>query len=165
MTKLKPHIRWMIRCDMPTIQSIEAASFEYPWQEEDFNRHLRQHNSIGMVAEYDEQVVGFMVYECYKHRIELPNFAVHPKFRRRGVATHMVAKLTGKLSVGRRTEIALKVKETNLPAQLFFRESGFRAVSVLRDSLEGTSEDAYRMIFTLQSAPLEPGNRIRHLLR
>ena len=39
----------------------------------------------------------------------------------------------------------LEVRETNLPAQLFFRQLGFRAVSVLRDFYEDTTEDAYLM--------------------
>ena len=57
------HIRWMIRRDMPEVLEIEQSSFEFPWTEEDFIRCLRQRNCIGMVAEYDEKVVGFMIYE------------------------------------------------------------------------------------------------------
>ena len=44
----------------------------------------------------------------------------------------MIAKLIAKLSSQRRSRIVLEVRETNLAAQLFFRENGFRAVSVLR---------------------------------
>ena len=55
----------------------------------------------------------------------------------------MVAKLAGKLSDQRRNRILLEVRETNLPAQLFFRENGFRAVSVSSRFYEDTPEDAY----------------------
>jgi len=65
--------------------------------------------------------------------------------RRLGVGTQMIAKLIGKLSVQRRSRITLEIRETNLPAQLFFRENGFRAVSVLRSFYEDTPEDAYLM--------------------
>jgi ribosomal-protein-alanine N-acetyltransferase len=37
------------------------------------------------------------------------------------------------------------VRETNLPAQLFFRSLGFRAISVLKDFYQDTTEDAYLM--------------------
>src|SRR5918999_229603 len=47
---------------------------------------------------------------------------------RQRVGHQMVAKLVGKLSSHRRTRIALSVRETNLPAQLFFRIQGFRAL-------------------------------------
>ena len=74
--EVRVHIRWMIRRDMPEVLAIEASSFEFPWVEEDFIRCLRQRNSIGMVAEHDEQVVGFMIYELNRNRIQVLNFAV-----------------------------------------------------------------------------------------
>jgi ribosomal-protein-alanine N-acetyltransferase len=164
--EVRVHIRWMIRRDMPEVLAIEASSFEFPWVEEDFIRCLRQRNCIGMVAEHDDQVVGFMIYELNKNRIQVLNFAVAPEFRRRGVGTQMVAKLIGKLSAQRRTRIALEVRETNLAAQLFFRTTGFRAVTVLRNFYEDTPEDAYVMQyrFDAESAgAVDPDNRISRL--
>src|SRR5215471_1645201 len=118
---LPVHIRWMIRRDMPEVLAIEKQCFEFPWQDEDFIRCLRQRNCIGMVAEAGERVVGFMIYELHKSRLHILNFAVHEGFRRRGVGCQMVAKLISKLSSHRRTRITLEVRETNLAAQLFFR--------------------------------------------
>jgi ribosomal-protein-alanine N-acetyltransferase len=164
--EVRVHIRWMIRRDMPEVLTIEASSFEFPWVEEDFIRCLRQRNCIGMVAEHDDQVVGFMIYELNKNRIQVLNFAVAPDFRRRGVGTQMVAKLIGKLSAQRRTRILLEVRETNLAAQLFFRTIGFRAVSVLRNFYEDTPEDAYLMQYRYEAEPAgaaEPDNRISRL--
>ena len=76
------HIRWMIRRDMPEVLDIEAQGFEFPWSEEDFIRCHRQRNCIGMVAEFDERVVGFMIYELHKNRLHILNFAVHEDYRR-----------------------------------------------------------------------------------
>jgi [ribosomal protein S18]-alanine N-acetyltransferase len=142
---LPVHIRWMIRRDMPEVLAIEQQCFEFPWYEDDFIRCLRQRNCIGMVAEASERVVGFMIYELHKSRLHILNFAVHETHRRRGVGTQMSRKLIGKLSNDRRSRILLEIRETNLPAQLFFRQLGFRAVSVLRDFYEDTTEDAYLM--------------------
>jgi [ribosomal protein S18]-alanine N-acetyltransferase len=142
------HIRFMIRRDMPEVLDIETGSFEFPWSEEDFIRCLRQRNCIGMVAEYDERVAGFMIYELHKSRVHLLNLAVHPDFRRHGIGESMVQKLIGKLSHQRRNRILLEVRETNLSAQLFFRRAGFLAVSVLHDFYDDTQygkEDAYLM--------------------
>jgi ribosomal-protein-alanine N-acetyltransferase len=151
---------------MLEILEIEKQSFEFPWCEEDFIRCLRQRNCIGMVAERDEQIVGFMIYELHKTRLHILNFAVHAECRRRGVGKQMADKLIGKLSHQRRTRILLEVRETNLDAQLFFRTCGFRAISVLRDFYEDTVEDAYLMENryqpTLQEA-LQPVNRISRL--
>ena len=152
---LSVHIRWMIRRDMPEVLAAEEASFEFPWSEDDFIRCLRQRNCIGMVAEQQERVVGFMIYELHKNRLHILNFAVHPDFCRRGVGGQMVRKLVSKLSPQRRSRIMLEVRETNLAAQLFFKQLGFRAISLLREFYEDTPEDAYLMQFRLDAMPAE----------
>jgi [ribosomal protein S18]-alanine N-acetyltransferase len=143
--QVRVHIRWMIRRDMPEVLQTEQQSFEHAWTEEDFLRCLRQRNCIGMVAEQGEKVVGFMIYELHKAKLHILNFAVSPAWRRSGVGSQMVAKLISKLSSHRRTRITLEVRETNLPAQLFFSKQGFRAVRVLRGYYEDSGEDAFVM--------------------
>ena len=164
--EVRVHIRWMIRRDMPEVLDIEDESFEFPWLEEDFIRCLRQRNCIGMVAEHEDRVVGFMIYELHKNRIHVLNFAVASEYCRRGVGSQMVAKLIAKLSSQRRSRILLEVRETDLAAQLFFRENGFRAISVMRSYYEDTPEDAYLMQYRYRSerSPAsETGNRITRL--
>ncbi|MBX6316591.1 MAG: ribosomal protein S18-alanine N-acetyltransferase [Isosphaeraceae bacterium] len=162
---VRVHIRWMIRRDMPEVLAIEHASSEFPWCEEEFLRVLRQRNCIGMVAEYGERVVGFMIYELHKAKLQVLAFAVAPEFRRQGVGHQMVAKLVGKLSAHRRTRIVLHLRESNLGAQLFYKVQGFRAIEVLREYYEDTGEDAYVMQYLYDesltnSEPGVPVNRI-----
>src|SRR5262249_16802753 len=147
--QVRVHIRWMIRRDMPEVLQTEQASFDFSWTEEDFLRCLRQRNCIGMVAEFDDQVVGFMIYELHKAKLHILNFAVHPRYRRLGIARQMVGKLIGKRSSDRRTKIALAVRETNLTAQLFFRNVTFKAVKVLRSYYEDSGEDAFLMQYRI----------------
>lgn len=162
---LKVQIRWLIRRDMEEVLEIERTSFEFAWTEEDFLTCLRQRNCIGMVAERNHKIVGFMVYELHKSRLRILNFAVSPDARRQGVGTQMVQRLVDKLSQQRRKEIILEVRETNLAAQLFFKKQSFRAVCVLRNHYDDTTEDAYYMQYRLvdeSSFPAEfaPRNRI-----
>jgi ribosomal-protein-alanine N-acetyltransferase len=145
--KQKVHIRWMIRRDMPEVLTTERASFEFSWTEEDFLRCLRQRNCIGMVAETDDRVIGFMIYELHKTRLHVLNFAVHPAVRRTGIGAMMVGKLINKLSTHRRQKITLAVRERNTRAQVFFRGHDFRAVKVLRNYYEDSGEDAFQMEF------------------
>ena len=156
----------MIRRDMPAVLAIEEQCFEFAWTEDDFIRCLRQRNCIGMVAEQDDQVVGFMIYELHKNRLHVINFAVAQQVRRQGVGRTMVGKLLSKLSHERRNRIMLEVRETNLDAQLFFKQIGFRAVSVLRDFYDDTDEDAYVMQYRYRATAEElanPANRISRL--
>jgi ribosomal-protein-alanine N-acetyltransferase len=162
---LNVQIRWLIRRDMADVLRIEKQSFERPWTEEDFLCCLRQRNCIGMVAEHEHEIVGFMIYELHKSRLHILNFAVDNDFRRRSVGAQMVLRLVDKLSQQRRSEIMLEVRERNLDAQLFFRSQSFRAVTVLRAHYDDTAEDAYLMRFRLDAthdalSPYAPTNRI-----
>ena len=163
--QVRVHIRWMIRRDMPEVLEIERQSFEYAWSEEDFLCCLRQRNCIGMVAEHDHKIVGFMIYELHKSRLQILNFAVAPEVRRSGVGAQMVLRLIDKLSQQRRNEILLECRERNLEGQLFFRNQAFRAINVLRCHYDETGEDAYIMQFRLDASedslsPFAPQNRI-----
>jgi [ribosomal protein S18]-alanine N-acetyltransferase len=159
----RTQIRWLIRRDMEEVLTIERGSFQFAWTEEEFLCCLRQRNCIGTVAELDHKIVGFMIYELHKSMLRILNFAVSPNFRRAGIGHQMVQRLIDKLSQQRRREIVLEVRETNVPAQLFFARAGFRAVTVLRNHYDDTCEDAYYMRYSLTddaTLPFIPHNRI-----
>ena len=178
---LKVQIRWLIRRDMPEVLDIERGSFESAWTEEDFLCCLRQRCCIGMVAEYNHRIVGFMIYELHKAKLHVLNFAVDPEFYGQAIGTQLVEKLVDKLSQQRRQEIVLEVREGNLAAQLFFKKMGFRAVLIMRNHYNDTDEAAYVMrfsmeeetpvfIFTPENEPVEYGptgyvNRVARFLR
>lgn len=132
----KVQIRWLIRRDLPEVLEIERRSFEFAWDIEDLLRCIRQRNCIGMVAERDHRIVGFMVY-------------THPDHRREGIGSTMVRRLVDRLSQQRRKEIVLEVRESNLGAQLFFRSQGFRAFCVSREFYTDTDEAAYLLRYRL----------------
>ena len=147
-TKTYVTVRWMIRRDMDEVLKIERDGFSAPWGEEEFLKQLRQRSTIGMVAEFDTSVVGYMVYEMHKQRYQLLNIAVAKGCRRIGVGQVMIEKLKNKLDPQRRRRIVTEVSESNLNAQLFFRGLGFRAIEVMRDYFQhpdGRYEDAYVM--------------------
>ena len=151
--RLRIQLRWMIRRDMPEVLAIEQEAFEFPWSDEDFTRCLRQRNCIGMVAEVGDSVIAFMIYELHRTRLHVLNFAVRRSHRRLGIGTQMMGKLFAKLSVERRDRILLEVRERNLPAQVFFRSLGYRAITVLKDFYEDSTEDAYLMEYLMEAAP------------
>lgn len=137
MSQPIPHIRWMIRRDMPEVLAIDAAGFAAPWPEEEFLRHLRDRKTIGMVAEIGERVVGWFIYEMRPRRLIVHRLAVHPDFRGVGTGRRMIDKLIGKLSPHRRTRIAIDVADDLLGAHLFLRACGFLAtVAADRDGYE-----------------------------
>ena len=137
------HIRWMIRRDLPEMLDIERASFDFPWTEEQFVRCLRAKNCVGMAAEHEDKVVGYMVYEWARRRMDLCNLAVAAEYRRRGIGKQMVRDLRATMAQKRHSVLLANVAEHNTGGHLFFQAVGFRAVSVLRRYFPHDESDAY----------------------
>jgi ribosomal-protein-alanine N-acetyltransferase len=149
MVYLDVSVRLMRRSDVLRVLDIENESFEVPWSEKDFLICLKDRKCLGLVALYEDLVVGFVVYELERERFRILNLAVVRDFRRCDVGRRLVDKLIEKLRVQRRSEIELYVRERNLGAQLFFRDLGFEATGVIRDYYDESPEDAYRMCYVL----------------
>jgi [ribosomal protein S18]-alanine N-acetyltransferase len=143
-------IRWVIGRDFPEILGIENESFEFPWCEQDFRRLLRRRNYVGVVAETNDHIAGYMLYEHNKGCIDLLNLAVDPKFRRACVGTELIAKLIAKLSHSRHPVLAVSVRDSNLSAHLFFRSLGFRCVQVRHHYYQNTADDAYDFVYDIR---------------
>lgn len=142
-------IRWMVRQDLHRVLDIEFESFAEPYTEEEFLTILRQKATVALVAEVDDTIIGFVLYDL-KHpkRIGILDLAVAHGYRRKRVGTQLVTKLQSKLCPMRRSTIAVNVRETNLAAQCFFRENGFVYTETL-DEHYGTDEAAYRFLFSV----------------
>ncbi len=106
------HLRWMIRRDMVEVLSAEQETWpaQSQWQVVDFQRTLKERNVIGMVADYQDAVAGFMVHELHRDTLDLINYAA-----RTGCADAiepLAEKLTAKISDGRRKCVRFDVEKT-----------------------------------------------------
>jgi ribosomal-protein-alanine N-acetyltransferase len=154
--EIQVQVRWMVRRDFAQVLAIEQACFEFPWTEEEFRQCLQQPNCLGMVAESDGRIVGFMIYETPKSRLFVTNIATEPEFQRRNIARQMIQKLVTKMISQRRHKIVIGIRETNLPALLCFRALGFRASTVLKNFYEDQSEDTYVLQYRLGQEHVDP---------
>lgn len=146
---LRVHIRWLIRRDMPQVLGIENECFEYPWNKSDFANVLRQSFTIGLVAEYQEMIVGYIIYQLLPGRISIMNLAVKSSMHRSGIGQQMLDLLKAKLKEQNRKQIHTLVRETNLPAHLFLKSQGFRAVKVNKLEYIDSHEDSYLFEYNL----------------
>lgn len=129
---IRPHIRWMIRRNMPEVLDLDRECFLQHWNEDKFIAALKRRTVIGIVAECEEKILGYMVYDLHPRHIEILRFGVAEFYRHCGVGRSMLDRLHGKLHQKRKRIIAL-VPERNLDAQLFFRACGYRATGIIED--------------------------------
>ena len=139
-------IRQAKDADMPSILTIEQDSFGEPWCQGDFDR---QENAQGMVAEHDDQVVGFVVYETRLGKIRILNIAAADEYRRQCVGTQLIDALIAKLCPEKPRSIAIIIAETNAAAIEFVCKLGFRSTKVLREHFNN-QEDAIRFEWNLR---------------
>ena len=149
-------VRWMVRRDFEQVLAIEQECFEFAWTEEEFRQCLQQPNCLGMVAEHEGRVVGFVVYETPKNRILVTNIATDPEFQRHGIARQMIQKLVAKMIYQQRHKLTIEIRETNLPALLCFRALGFRVSTVRKNFYDDQSEDVYVLQYRLGKEHADP---------
>jgi len=152
-------VRWMVRRDFAQVLEIEQTCFEFPWTEEEFLQCLHQPNCLGMVAEHEGRIVGFVIYETPKNRILITNIATDPEFQRHGIARQMIKRLVAKMIYQKRHRIAIEIRETNLPALVCFRAMGFRAAFVRKNFFEDQSEDAYVLQYRINNPVFAPASQ------
>ena len=143
--KTEVHIRWIIRRDMPEVLDIESRLNPYPWEEDDFIRHLRQRNTIGMVAEKHDEVIGFLIYELHKNHIDVLKLAVDPDRRKESIGSQLSRKIIGKLTPQRRRRALITLRKSNLSGQLFLKSCGWFATKFLQGWYDDSGEDGYVM--------------------
>lgn len=122
---------------------IDALSSEIPWDRAMFEAILRESETVALAAR-NQQLCGFAVCRKEKRRIVLVNIAVHPAVRRRGVGTQLLQTAIRWLD-GRINRLIADVPETLLPAQLFFKDCGFRAIRINHGNQEVPT--TYRFVY------------------
>jgi ribosomal-protein-alanine N-acetyltransferase len=135
---------------------IEMASYSVPWSETTFRGLLRRTDAELIVAEADEQAVGYAVFWQVLDQGELGNVAVDPQWRRRGVGRRLVREVMER--AGRRgvRELFLEVRPSNRHARLLYEDMGFTAVGRRRAYYQAPVEDAVVMRAWLAQQPHEP---------
>ena len=151
---------------IPTVLDIEQRSFEFPWRELDVAYQLDCRLSAALVAKYQNRIGGFIIGIRGKKALKIVNMAVHPAYRRHGVGSALLHQIQQRPWVGCRNRVTVLVRESNLPAQLFFKSQGFRAVRVHRAfRYLDCTEDAYVMSRPICFEPLRSSVELRYSAR
>ncbi len=85
--------------DIPAALEIELASFDHPWRQADYVRTLYLANCRGLVANRNERMAGFVVYQMQNDQLHILNLAVHPASRRQGIARSLIYNLLSRKAI------------------------------------------------------------------
>jgi len=135
------HIRRALRKDLNRILAIESASFgPEAYDCKLFAYYLAKCGDVFLVAERRESVRAYMI-TCVRgnppSRAELISVAVDPASRESGAASALLEATLRRLRRRRVANLQLVVRDSNHPAQTFYRKYGFRPTRRVPGYYEG----------------------------
>ena len=115
--------------DFDRVMEIENLSFPNPWDSE----FLENVSKDIFLVFGNREIYGFLIAGCcYKNiNATILKVAVHPEYRRRGIATSLLYELIEILKNKHVTEVDVIVKQLWEPAMSLYKKVGFKIESAV----------------------------------
>ncbi|BBB31988.1 ribosomal-protein-alanine N-acetyltransferase [Thermotomaculum hydrothermale] len=123
------------------IMEIERASFKCPWSESMFLSYGQKF----ILAYYQNKIVGYICFSTVLDECHILNVAVHPDFRKNGIAQKMIDALFEEREKSGIKFYYLEVRVNNIPAINFYKKNGFKELG-LRKKYYQDGTDAFVMV-------------------
>ena len=124
------------------IAELEKLSFSDPWSENSIRYELTNPLSLWLVVLEDDRVAGYVGSQTVLDEADMMNIAVHPDFRRRGLAEALVTRLVTELRQKPVRCLTLEVRASNDPAIALYQKLGFVQVGRRPNYYRNPKEDA-----------------------
>ena len=127
---------------VPQVVELEKLCFADPWSRMSIESELKNVWSCWLVAVEGDQVVGYIDSQTAIDETDVMNVAVHPDFRRRGIAESLIACLIEALKMRGSHALMLEVRASNVPAIRLYEKMGFHQVGCRKNYYRNLKEDA-----------------------
>ena len=127
---------------VPQIAEIERLCFNDPWSENSIATELSSRISLWLVALDGQRVVGYVGSQSVLGETDMMNIAVHPDYRRQGIAEKLVLSLVDALKAKGNYCLTLEVRASNEPAKALYGKLGFTQVGLRKNYYRKPKEDA-----------------------
>ena len=127
---------------VPAIAEIEKLCFNDPWSEKSIASELNNRLSLWLVALEGERVVAYVGSQSVLGETDMMNIAVHPDYRRQGIAERLVTSLVEALKEKGNYSLMLEVRASNDPAKALYEKLGFGQVGLRKNYYRNPREDA-----------------------
>lgn len=130
---LSINIRPMERFDLERVGDIEADSAITPATTDEINEFRLSRDVSAMVAEYNNEVVGFFVCQEDRNAVQILELAVSPIHRNQGLGGELLEYIKKRCQEQGGYLIVAKLLETDQEAQQFLLHHGFEANDRLQE--------------------------------
>ena len=127
---------------VPQVAELERLCFADPWSEKSIASELDNRLAFWLVAIDEDRVVGYVGSQTVLGETDMMNIAIHPDYRKRGVATMLIEDLILHLTQQGSHSLMLEVRSSNEPAKSLYSKMGFETVGIRRNYYRNPREDA-----------------------
>ena len=124
------------------IAELEKICFSDPWSERSIASELDNKLAFWLVALEGETVAGYIGSQTVMDETDMMNVAVHPDFRRKGIAEALVNGLVEQLKILGSRCLTLEVRASNAPAIALYGKLGFAEIGRRKNYYRNPREDA-----------------------
>ena len=124
------------------IAQLEKICFSDPWSEKSVASELENKLAFWLVAVEEDRVAGYIGSQTVMDETDMMNVAVHPDFRRQGIAEALVIGLVEHLKTMGSRCLTLEVRASNAPAIALYEKLGFREIGRRKNYYRNPREDA-----------------------
>ena len=124
------------------IAELEKICFSDPWSERSIASELDNKLAFWLVATEGDTVAGYIGSQTVMDETDMMNVAVHPDFRRRGIAEALVNGLVDGLKTQGSHCLTLEVRASNAPAIALYEKLGFSEIGRRKKYYRNPREDA-----------------------
>ena len=140
-------VRAMQVKDAEQVSELERAIFSQPWSYQGFVDSLSLPNTVFLVAEENNKILGYIGMYLSIDEGEITNVAVAPEMRCRGIGGMLLAEAKKEAESRSVGKIVLEVRCSNDSAIRLYERKGFQKVGVRKGFYEFPKEDADIMIY------------------
>ena len=132
----------MTAAHVSQVAELEKTCFSDPWSEKSVASELTNPLSLWLVAVEGDRVAGYVGSQSVMGESDMMNVAVHPDFRRQGIAEKLVLELVDALAQKENTCLTLEVRASNAPAISLYEKLGFSQIGLRKNYYRNPKEDA-----------------------
>ena len=135
-------IELMTADQVPQIAELEKICFNDPWSEKSIASELDNRLSLWLVAMDGDRVAGYVGSQSVLGESDMMNVAVHPDYRRQGIAEQLCLALVEALKEKGNHCLTLEVRASNDPAKALYEKLGFTQIGLRKNYYRNPKEDA-----------------------
>ncbi len=124
------------------VAALEKLCFRDPWSENSVASELNNPLSLWLVALDGERLAGYVGSQTVMDESDMMNVAVHPDFRKQGIATTLIVGLVEELRKKGSHCLTLEVRASNENAISVYRKLDFQEVGRRKNYYRNPREDA-----------------------